>query len=332
MNQRIALKENLVLVDYDLKGDLILEPDLLKQYTFIILNGFSREELIELYKRAKVVLDLHFNGPERTVWEGVMFDALPIVAEQGNGGDNVDIPIPHRFKIDARHHGKRQIAHMSATLRHLLENYDQILSQGHFETFRRKVTRMPNTFAEAVSQTFSSASLHFVLGREDESGDDFRLDYTNWDSVLQFENGQVMSLLSILYVMPLARVTLYHRHPLAFVRRWDKLWRELSALGLSDALGGKHFHTVRVVKTGNARIESDPKGGDLQVFIPGPGNVLLLPVLNGSRSTLLKIGVCLQSEGVDNKLADIDLGSKTRFHVVLSRRSSLGATECETSL
>ena len=96
-----------------------------------------------------------------------MFDALPIVAEQGNGGDNVDIPIPRRFKIDARHHGKRQIAHMSATLRHLLENYDQILSQGHFETFRRKVTRMPNTFAEAVSQTFSSASLHFVLGRED---------------------------------------------------------------------------------------------------------------------------------------------------------------------
>ena len=34
---------------------------------------------------------------------------------------------------------------------------------------------MPNTFAEAVSQTFSSASLHFVLGREDGSDDDFRL-------------------------------------------------------------------------------------------------------------------------------------------------------------
>ena len=73
-------------MDNDLKGDLILEPDLLKQYTFIVLNGFSWEEMIALYKRAKVVLDLHFNGPERTVWEGVMFDALPIVSEQGNGG------------------------------------------------------------------------------------------------------------------------------------------------------------------------------------------------------------------------------------------------------
>merc|ERR1711871_644765 len=156
------------------------------------------------------------------------------------------------------------------------------------------------------------------LGREDGSDDDFRLDYTHWDSVLQFENGQIMSLLSILYVTPLARVTLYHRHPLAFVRRWGKVWRELSALGLSDPLGGKHFHTVRVVKMGDTRIESESNGGDLQVFIPGPGNVLLLPVLNGSRSALLKIGACLQSEGVDKKRADIDLGSNTRFHVVLS--------------
>ena len=131
---------------------------------------------------------------------------------------------------------------------------------------------MPNTFAEAVSQTFSSASLHFVLGREDGSDDDFRLDYTHWDSVLQFENGQIMSLLSILYVMPLA--SLAHRHPLAFVRRWGKVWRELSALGLSDPLGGKHFHTVRVVKMGDTRIESESNGGDLS-FHFGPGNVLL---------------------------------------------------------
>ena len=61
---------------------------------------------------------------------------------------------------------------------------------------------MPNTFAEAVSQTFSSASLHFVLGREDESGDDFRLDYTNWDQFCNSKMGRDV-LLSILYVMPL---------------------------------------------------------------------------------------------------------------------------------
>ena len=133
-----------------------------------------------------------------------------------------------------------------------------------------------------------------------------------------------MSLLSILYVTPLARVTLYHRHPLAFVRRWGKVWRELSALGLSDALGGKHFHTVRVVKTGDTRIESESNSGDLQVFIPGPGNVLFLPVLNGSRSALLKIGACLQSEGVDNNRADVDLGSGARFHVILSNQKSSG--------
>ena len=84
-----------------MKGDLILEPDLLKQYIYI-LNGFSREELIELYKKPKSFLICILMGLS-TVWEGVMFDALPIVAEQGNGGDNVDIPIPRRFKIDARH-------------------------------------------------------------------------------------------------------------------------------------------------------------------------------------------------------------------------------------
>ena len=142
--------------------------------------------------------------------------------------------------------------------------------------------------------------------------------------MLQFENGQIMSLLSILYVMPLARVTLYHRHPLAFVRRWGRVWRELSALGLSDARGGQHFHTVRVVKTGDARIEHEPNGGDLKVVFPGPENVLILPVPSGSTSTLFKIGACLQSEGVDNNRADVDLGSGARFHVILSNQKSSG--------
>ena len=320
VGQRIAQKQNLVLVDHDLKADLILEPDLLEQYTFVFLNGFSRDELIDLYQRAKVVLDLHFNGPERTVWEGVLFDALPIAALQGNGGDDVDIPIPRTFKIDARYQGARQKAGISAALRHLLSNYDRILAEGHFEKFRRKVENMPKVFAGAVSAAFSTASLHFELGDEGVCGGkfDFYLEKMDWEETLHQEKGQITSLLSILYTMPLARVTIFSRHPLGLVRRWGKVWRELSALGLSDGRGGKPFHSVRVVSRKGSGAECGAynyNGGDVRVVLPGPGNVLFL----GS-DTATSIAACLQSKGVDNGRANVDLSVPgTAFFFELSQ-------------
>ena len=58
-----------------------------------MLDGFSIGELVDLYKRAKIIIDFHFNGPERTIWEGILFNCYPIVSHQGNGGDDIDIPI-----------------------------------------------------------------------------------------------------------------------------------------------------------------------------------------------------------------------------------------------
>jgi hypothetical protein len=99
--ERRAAKENLILIDSDIAGDLWLPPDILSNYQVVLLNGLTVGELISLFKRAKVIIDLHFNGPERTVWEAILFECYPIISHQGNGGDDVDIPVPNQYKIDA---------------------------------------------------------------------------------------------------------------------------------------------------------------------------------------------------------------------------------------
>ena len=87
-----------ILVDADLTGDLYIPTDLLDKYEFVLLEGKNIKELIDLYQTAVIIIDLHFNGPERTVWEAILFDCYPIVAHQGNGGDDIDIPIPSQVR------------------------------------------------------------------------------------------------------------------------------------------------------------------------------------------------------------------------------------------
>ena len=280
IRERIDSKEDLILVDDD-SGSFTLTSEFedVSRFKFVVLTGFTGDQLISLYKRAKCIIDLRLNGPERTVWEGALFDAVPLVAVQGNGADDVDIPIPREFKIDARE-GYPQHKRLTTQLKKLLLNYDRIIGENVFESFRAKVVNLPAKYSHAVFTTFSSASLHFVLGTGAAD--------LAWEETLHCEAGQIASLLSILHSMPLARVTIKAWNPLVFVRSFAKVFRELSALGLSDAQGGKRFHSIRVVGA-DADEEFEKNSGNVLVKIPGPGNVLFLGV-----ETIYKIAACIQ--------------------------------------
>ena len=61
------------------------------------------------------------------------------------------------------------------------------------------------------------------------------------------EENEIASLISIMYYMPLSTVVIHVPHVLDFLRRYQRLWRELTELGLTDENGGQRHHSIRVL-------------------------------------------------------------------------------------
>jgi hypothetical protein len=64
------------------------------------LKGFTRDQLVDLYKKAKVIVTSCLNGAERSVLEAVTYGAIMVTNYCDNGADNRDFPIPrdHLYK------------------------------------------------------------------------------------------------------------------------------------------------------------------------------------------------------------------------------------------
>lgn len=72
-------------------------------YIFKALKNMTHDEVLNNLKRAKVYLDLgYFPGPERMPREAVMQYCNVITARRGSAANNIDIPIPtkYKFKVD----------------------------------------------------------------------------------------------------------------------------------------------------------------------------------------------------------------------------------------
>jgi hypothetical protein len=109
-----------------------------------------------------------------------------------------------------------------------------------FQPFLNKVLQMPQRFRTSVKHTFSSASLTFVLGQDivpqHQMPDRYELHFTdprtqtNHKEVQVLESNWIASVISIMYHMPLSTVVMHVPHVLDFVRRHQRLWRELVEL------------------------------------------------------------------------------------------------------
>ena len=58
------------------------------------LNHLTRNQVVELYQRAKVLIDSYVTGMERPIFESAVFDVVPLVAVQGNARHGSDFPLP----------------------------------------------------------------------------------------------------------------------------------------------------------------------------------------------------------------------------------------------
>ena len=63
------------------------------RFNIVGLKNYSREEVIDLYKSARVIVDMFTPGKERMNYEAALFDVCVIVADYMSGEDIVDFPI-----------------------------------------------------------------------------------------------------------------------------------------------------------------------------------------------------------------------------------------------
>ena len=72
---------------------------------------------------------------------------------------------------------------------------------------------------------------------------------TKLKEIQRREENEIASLISIMYYMPLSTVVMHVPHVLDFLRRYQRLWRELTELGLTDEKGGQRHHSIRAMRS-----------------------------------------------------------------------------------
>ena len=111
------------------------------------LTGLSRDEMIGLYQKAKVLVDSYITGCEREVFEAALFDVVPLVATHGNARNPQDFPLPGSWRWPIFDY-QRLSQLVSAALR------DHAAAVADMAPLRQFVTQMPAVFSEQVKRYF----------------------------------------------------------------------------------------------------------------------------------------------------------------------------------
>jgi hypothetical protein len=131
------MKENLIIIDNDnsnndvtlesVQSGLALVPGMPSDVKVVFLHGFTRAEVIDLYKRAKLVIDLYVPGAERIVLESVLFNCMVAVAVNGNARETTDFPIP----VKARLPSFPSVKDVVEVVAEYLPRYDTAIDEWH---------------------------------------------------------------------------------------------------------------------------------------------------------------------------------------------------------
>ena len=244
----VVKRENLVLIDQDslavflppycavVSKDVALDlsRQILGECNFIVLDGFSVEEMITLYRRAKIVYDNFLNGPERTVQEGILFDAYPVVSIEGNGFDKRDFNLPS-FALSSPTEGPSTVKLIEL----LLQNHESM--RHHFAPFKNAVWSLAKTYDARLTSMINAAAFVFVfdvdsrlIKRPDTKDKGYNSSHSMIDRNVREQN-IIASVVSILFHMPAARIVLNMKgkeEVLSFCSRWQHVLRHMEAHAL----------------------------------------------------------------------------------------------------
>ena len=119
---------------------------------------------------------------------------------------------------------------------------------------------------------------------------------TRHGDVEQRERQIITSLISILYHLPLSTIVIHVPHVSDFIQRWQRLFRELQELGLTDMNGGAIHHSVRIVlPRSSSKNMTHVVRGDV-IFTIQKGAFILL-----GTDTVYNVTGCLQSHLIEEE-------------------------------
>ena len=113
-------------------------------------------ELINVFKRSKIIYDGYLNGHEHMPREAILFDCLPALTIADNGEDRIDFPFRRSFLMDGLNSESS-----SLLMEGMLRDYDRILPQ--FAAFKKSVLTRPTTLLENLKSTFATRKYQFRI-------------------------------------------------------------------------------------------------------------------------------------------------------------------------
>ena len=117
---------------------------------FIPLKGLSREQLNEIFSRAKVYIDFgHFPGKDRLFREAAINHCCIVTGKEGASFFYEDVPLEKKYKFDVR---KSSIPHITEMIHYIFQNYDICLSD--FEYLKKSILKERESFYQEIRDAF----------------------------------------------------------------------------------------------------------------------------------------------------------------------------------
>ncbi len=150
--ERIDHKKNSILYN-PTKGWKVTQQ-LIKAYAnwqFEPLKGLNREQLSEKLYNVKLYIDFgHHPGRDRMPREAAMHGCCLITGKLGSAGNDVDLPIPHQYKLDSQ--AENFVEQFGQLAGNIFENFpNHYLS---FDGYRHWLQDEPRIFKEQIKDYF----------------------------------------------------------------------------------------------------------------------------------------------------------------------------------
>lgn len=243
-------KKNLVLIDGDVNVDFLFDPRVKWQQDVVVVKlfGFSAAEVRAFYAEARVVVDLYLPGFERVVQEALLYDVVPLLADQYNGACADDFSFlqgsgEQASEIVNSRTRRRNVMELRDRLlfdpnnpqllvdkiSYALNNYDGLITHPQLQAFKQSVLNQPVTIPLSVERWAQSSDVTVVMASCSDTDDVLLLG----------------SVLTLLHFYPMISVEVRVRHVEDFLLRNAILVGMLAKQGYTSRSGGMSYHSVR---------------------------------------------------------------------------------------
>ena len=124
----------------------------LKGITFLPIEGYTRQGVIDLFQHSKLYLDLGvFSGRERLPREAVMCGCCIITSNKGAAKDYKDNSIPDKYKVDS-------VSDALNMIEYVLDNYATCVSD--FEEYRQLQKHDKENYLIGVKELYAKILNH----------------------------------------------------------------------------------------------------------------------------------------------------------------------------